>query len=332
MLCDLELPARPGRGAGALRRRRLPLACREPAAQRRCLDLRHSARPGVAPPAPGVAVVKLTSGSTGAPRGVVVSARALLADEAQLAASMGLTGDDRHLGVIPFSHSYGFSSLVLPALVRGATIVVPDGPAAGGVASPMSPLETARDLEATFFPTAPAWLSGWTRLRSPPGVPPTLRRIISAGAPLRPDVARRARALRGPRARLLRRQRVRRIAYDREGGAAERGTVGTPVEGVRIETDPESGRLRVRSAAVAEGYLPAAGSEIAAGTFLTSDLGGRDGEEIRLQGRADGLVIVKGRTSSRSRSRTCCASSPASTRSASSESTGRRVRGRSSAR
>ncbi|MGE4189814.1 MAG: class I adenylate-forming enzyme family protein [Thermoanaerobaculia bacterium] len=245
---------------------------------------------------PGVAVVKLTSGSTGTPRGVVVSARALLADEAQLAASMGLTGDDRHLGVIPFSHSYGFSSLVLPALVRGATIVVPDGPAAGGVASPMSPLETARDLEATFFPTAPAWLSGWTRLRSPPGVPPTLRRIISAGAPLRPDVARAVRERFGVRVHVFYgASECGGIAYDREGGAAERGTVGTPVEGVRIETDPESGRLRVRSAAVAEGYLPATGSEIGDGAFLTSDLGGHDGEEIRLLGRADGLVIVKGK-------------------------------------
>ncbi len=54
------------------------------------------------------------------------------------------------------------------------------------------------------------------------------------------------------------------------------GTVGTPVEGVTIELDAETGRLRVSSAAVAEGYLPQPAPELAGGSFLTGDLAAWD--------------------------------------------------------
>jgi long-chain acyl-CoA synthetase len=237
--------------------------------------------------------IKLTSGSTGLPRGVVVSSAALVADEAQLAASMGLTGEDRHVGVIPFSHSYGFSSVVLPALLRGALVVLPDDRAV------MAPLVAARDLEATFFPAVPAWLSCWARLASPPPLPPSVRLLTSAGAPLSPETARAVRERFGrPVQVFYGASECGGIAFDREGTAAEMGTVGTPVEGVTIELDAETGRLRVRSAAVAEGYLPQAVPELADGSFLTGDLAAWDEKrsgELRLLGRADDLVIVKGR-------------------------------------
>src|SRR5258708_3901360 len=75
---------------------------------------------------PGIAVVKLTSRSTGAPRGIATSAAALLADDAALARTMGLRPDDRLLAAIPMSHSYGLSSLVMPALVRGTPLGLPE--------------------------------------------------------------------------------------------------------------------------------------------------------------------------------------------------------------
>ena len=51
---------------------------------------------------------------------------------------MGLRDDDRILGAIPMSHSYGFSSVVLPALRRGSILVVPDEE------GPLAPLRAAR--------------------------------------------------------------------------------------------------------------------------------------------------------------------------------------------
>lgn len=240
-----------------------------------------------------IGAIKLTSGSTGLPRGVVVSSAALVADEAQLAAAMGLTGEDRHVGAIPFSHSYGFSSVVLPALLRGALVIVPDE------RSVMAPLAVARDCEATFFPAVPAWLSAWARLASPPPLPPSIRLLTSAGAPLAAETARAVRERFGhPVQVFYGASESGGIAFDRVGTAAENGTVGTLVDGVAIELDPESGRLRVASAAVAEGYLPEAAPELHGGSFLTGDLAAWDARrpgELRLLGRADDLVIVKGK-------------------------------------
>ena len=52
------------------------------------------------------------------------------------------------------------------------------------------------------------------------------------------------------------------ICYDREGGAAERGTVGEPVDGVRLSLKPleercrEEGIVTVESPGVGETNLP----------------------------------------------------------------------------
>jgi long-chain acyl-CoA synthetase len=240
--------------------------------------------------APETGAIKLSSGSTGAPRGIAVSSEALLADDAQLAATMGLAAEDRCLVAVPYSHSYGFSSLVLPALVRGSLQVLAEG------RGPFAALEAARALSATFFPTVPAFLNALVRLRAAPEWPVSIRLAISAGAPLAPETAAAFRERYGfPVHVFYGASECGGICYDRAGDAAERGTVGTAVDGVALEIDPESGRLRVRSAAVAEGYIPEPAPELAEGAFLTGDLARRRGQEIELAGRADDLVIVRGR-------------------------------------
>ena len=252
------------------------------------LDRRAPARALAADPAWGA--IKLTSGSTGEPRGIAVGAEALAADDAQLAAAMGLAAADRILALVPLSHSYGFASLLLPALVRGSLLVVAED------RSPLAPLAAARALEATVFPTVPAWLGAWVRLASAPAWPASLRLVISAGAPLPPETARAFRlrcAL--PVHVFYGASESGGITYDAEGGAAERGTVGTVVPGVEIALDPDAGRLEVRSPAVADTYLPEAAPELAGGRFRTADLARLEGGEVRLLGRADDLVIVRGK-------------------------------------
>jgi acyl-CoA synthetase (AMP-forming)/AMP-acid ligase II len=51
----------------------------------------------------------------------------------------------------------------------------------------------------------------------------------------------------------------------------------------------------VRSAAVGLGALPAADPDLSGGTFVAGDLAAWEGEELRLLGRADDLVIVRGK-------------------------------------
>lgn len=256
-----------------------------------------------------IAVVKLSSGSTGEARGIATTAEALIADCDALTATMGLAGSDRYLTAIPLSHSYGLASLALPALTLGRTLVFPAGD------SLIDPILAARESEARFFPTVPAYLDALARMAEPPAWPESLGLVITAGAPLSPQTSERFRATFGlPVHVFYGASECGGIAYDREGGAAERGTVGAPVEGVKIrfervdggprpgeeEEEREGARggcgvVTVESPAVAAGYLPAADPHLSAGRFRTSDLGTWAGGELALRGRIDDLVNVKGK-------------------------------------
>ena len=236
----------------------------------------------------GIAVVKLTSGSTGAPRGIATPAEALVADDAALTASMGIREEDRLLATIPMSHSYGLSSLTMPALMRGALLILPDE---GRV---FDPLAAAAQTGATVFPTVPAVLDALLRLSDPPTWPESLRLVLTAGAVLSPVTASRFRETFGlPVHVFYGASECGGICYDREGGAAERGTVGTPVEGVSV--DLEEGVVTVRSPAVADGYIPEGDGRLAHGRFVGGDMAEwRDGE-LALRGRVDDLVNIKGK-------------------------------------
>jgi len=244
---------------------------------------------------PDVGFVKLTSGSTGAPRGVAATEAALLADDSALARTMGLRADDRILGAIPMSHSYGFSSVALPVLRRGSIAVVPDEE------GPLAPLRAASAASATVFPSAPAYLQALLKLSQPPAWPSSVRLVISASAPLPPDVAAQFHARFGRRVHVFYgASECGGICYDREGTAAVRGTVGEPVEGVtvrleRLDGDAEEGLVTVESPAVAVGYLPAPDERLGDGRFVTSDLAVFEGSALRLRGRVDGLINVKGK-------------------------------------
>ena len=228
---------------------------------------------------PGIAALKLTSGSTGEPRGVEATAANLVADEAQIASTMGIGAADRILGAIPMSHSYGLSSVAVPVLTRGCPAVLPD-PGAG----PWAALEAAERWRATVFPTVPAFLQALVRLESPPPPPRSVRLVLTAGAPLDPATARRFRERFGlPVHVFYGSSETGGICYDRLGGAGERGTVGTPMDGVRVTLDPESGTVVVASAAVS------------GGVYRTRDAAERTADgEWRLLGRDD-VISVRGR-------------------------------------
>jgi len=255
-----------------------------------------SAVPGVAQPAElnGVGVVKLTSGSTGEPRGIATSEKALVCDADALNRTMGITPDDRLLSGIPLSHSYGLSTLAVTALTQGTTLVLPDGLAS------FEPFLAAKELGATVFPTVPAFLHALLHLSDPPAQPARLRLVISAGAPLTPTTAVEFRRSFGlPVHVFYGASECGGICYDREGSAGERGTVGTPVDGVRVTLDASQGALAgavvIASPAVAEGYHPAADSSLGDGCFRSKDQAEwRDGE-LALLGRREDWINVGGK-------------------------------------
>ena len=116
----------------------------------------------------GTAVIKLSSGSTGVPRGIAQSAFALRQDTQQLHATMSITRADRALAIVPMSFSYGLASLAVPALCEGLTLIVPDDE------GPLAPLAAAHACGATILPAVPVFLQGLLKL-SGHHLPTTLR-------------------------------------------------------------------------------------------------------------------------------------------------------------
>ena len=229
------------------------------------------------------AAVKATSGSTGVPRGIGVTAAALIADAEQLEATMGIGAGDRVLAAVPMSFSYGVGNLLVPALYRGRVLVLPDP------RHPLGLLRALRAGEPTVLPAVPALLRALAQHGCPLG--PSLRLVLSAGAPLAPAVAV---ALRERWGRAVHAfygaTEAGGICFDRTGTAAERGTVGEPVTGVDVTVDGD-GRVHVRSAAVGEGLD---GEPPRGGTFCPPDLGAWQGRELALLGRAGDAFDVGG--------------------------------------
>ena len=253
----------------------------------------------VAMPA-GVALLKVTSGSTGEPRAVVLAADALLAGVAQIVTTMQLEPADRNLVTIPLAHSYAFDNVVLTLLRDGMAAVLARD------LTPRRLLSVAREASATVLPTVPFLIDVLARAK-PSGALPALRRVISAGAPLPATARERFAAAFGIRPRTFYgATECGGIAFDREGdGELPDGCVGAALDGVHLaleDADEDGvGRVRVSSASVAAGYLPeplaGAGDDVLGrGRFRTADLGRLDGRgRLHLGGRVHDVVNVGGR-------------------------------------
>jgi long-chain acyl-CoA synthetase len=246
--------------------------------------------------APDIATVRLTSGSTGVPQGIMHSSEALIADDSNLSAVMGLKPEERILAAIPMSHAYGFISVFLPCVLRGSVVVVPER------GDPYAAPRAAVAGDVTFLPTVPAYLKAVLSAAEPPPLPAGLRLVISAGAPLAPEVAVRFRETYGrPVHVFYGASEVGGIAYDKDGTAGERGTLGTPVDGVEVTLEPvdgveqHEGLVAVRSEAVARGYFPQPSPSLSNGRFRSTDVAVIQHGEIVLRGRLDEFINVRGK-------------------------------------
>ncbi len=228
--------------------------------------------------APGICLWKLTSGTTGQPKILPCSSDHMLADGRQVCATMDIRPDDVNLGAIPFGHSYGLGNLVLPLIAQGTPVV------SSNEMLPSALAEKIARFRVTVFPTVPVVLRGLAESETDPAALATLRRVISAGAVLRPEVASAFEKRFGRRAHnFYGSSETGGICFDRSGDATLSGrAVGTPLEGVEVRLDDATGRVVVRSAAV----VGAAGSE-----HILPDLGAwNEHGELRLIGRAAAAV------------------------------------------
>jgi len=233
--------------------------------------------------------LKLTSGTSGAPRAIRFRAAQLLADCEGVCDTMGIGADDLNFGVIPWSHSYGFSNLLTPLLCRGVSVVASDE------RLPRALLDGLGRTGATVFPGLPVLFQKLAELDGDPL--PKLRLCISAGAPLSAATAEKFRGRFGVKIHgFYGSSECGGIAYDTSDATAPEGCVGDPVRGVRIVHDAATGRVEVHGPAVGEGYFPEPDPEVlGGGRFVPGDLVERTAQGYVLAGRVSDFINVAGR-------------------------------------
>jgi long-chain acyl-CoA synthetase len=241
----------------------------------------------------GIEFFKLTSGTTAAPRAIAFLSRHLVADCDNVCTTMGITAEDRNFGVIPFSHSYGFSNLVTPLICRGVPLI------ASQERMPRAILNDLLHSRATVFPGMPVFFQAFAAMPDVPGLG-NLRLCISAGAPLPAAMAERFSAKFGKKIHTFYgSSECGGISYDRSGEVLyEDGYVGMPMEGVSIERldEGESSRIRILSRAVGNGYYPVPDVEqLSNGIFIPPDLIRETQRGMYVVGRASDIINVAGR-------------------------------------
>jgi acyl-CoA synthetase (AMP-forming)/AMP-acid ligase II len=235
----------------------------------------------------GAAHLKTTSATTGTPRLVVFTADQLMADAANIIATMGLRADWPNLGVISLAHSYGFSNLVLPLLLHGVPLILV------GTAFPEAIRQSAARFSAVTIPAVPALWQSW---HDAGAIPDNVKVAISAGAPLSLKLEREVFATQGLKIHnFYGSTECGGIGYDASPAPRQDAAcVGAAMAGVNI-TVGEYGCLEVRGAAVGLTYWPEPGSRLEAGVFRTSDVGEVLAGQLYLRGRASDQINVAGR-------------------------------------
>jgi acyl-CoA synthetase (AMP-forming)/AMP-acid ligase II len=238
-------------------------------------------------------LLKLTSGTTAAPRAIRFRSHQLRADCNQICDTMDISGDDLNFGVIPVSHSYGFSNLLTPLIARGVPMVVSRD------RTPRAVLADLARTGATVFPSTPAFYQAFCDIGDVPPLP-KLRLCISAGAPLSSAVAKKFfEKFKQPIHSFYGASECGGICYDRHGTTFEDGLVGQPMHGVEVELiDPteSASQIRVRSAAVSDGYFPKPNDQkLGNGVFVPDDLLERRDSALKIVGRISDVINVAGK-------------------------------------
>ena len=254
------------------------------------------------------AVLLFTSGTSGDPKGVVLSHRNILGNVAQFSVLLDAKKEDGILASLPFFHSFGCTVTLWYASIEGVRVVT----------SP-SPLEAAKNAalieryRLTVLVAAPTFLRGYLRKAEPQQLQ-TLRLIITGAEKLPLDLAESFEQKFGkhvyegygltetaPVVSVNLPEPKPRKSGDLVQPSSRLGSVGKMAPGIAAEIrDPETdrklslhetGMLWLRGPNIFEGYLhdPERTAEVLQdGWFRTGDVGRFD---------EDGFLYIEGRLS-----------------------------------
>ncbi|HET9417121.1 MAG TPA: AMP-binding protein, partial [Candidatus Limnocylindria bacterium] len=246
---------------------------------------------------PDLALLLSTSGSTGSPKLVRLSAANLVANASAIASYLGLGVDDRAITSLPMTYCYGLS-VINSHLHRGASVVLTDR----SVVEPAF-WDMLRGSRATSFAGVPYTFDLLDRIGFEEMELPQLRQVTQAGGRLDPERVRSYAELGARRGWELvvmygQTEATARMAYLPPSLAATRPeSIGVPIPGghLRLEPDagapPGAGELVYRGPNVMLGYADG-----------PADLArGREINELRTGDYArrgpDGLYEIVGRRS-----------------------------------
>ncbi len=264
------------------------------------------AQPGPAGPVGAgedLAVLLYTSGTTGTPKGAMLTHRALLADLRHVGAIEPpvVASDDVVLLVLPLFHVFGLNSGLGMVAAAGATGVLVER------FDPSQTLEVIMRRGVSVVLGAPPVFVAWSMLDGVSDAFAGLRLAVSGAAPLAPDVVRRLLDLTG------------RYIFEGYGlteaaptvtstlmsEVPKPGSVGRPVPGVQVrlldasgavvEAD-DPGEISIRGDNLFSGYWPdGRDGPDEQGWWRTADLAiERDGGDLQLVDRRPELILVSG--------------------------------------
>jgi long-chain acyl-CoA synthetase len=258
-----------------------------------------------------LAGILYTAGTTGVPKGVMLTHRNLVTNCAAAAPHMGLRRDDVMLCILPMFHAFAWTGNVLVPMWGGVKVAV---------APSVTPAKVWLKLMArhgvTIFTAIPQLYAvlakeaaGFKRIFLRWWYFRRVRMAVSGAAPLNPEVARRFEAgLHIPILEGYGLTETSPIATINPPGALRPGTVGLPIGGVRLKiVDPEGrslpagqdGEVCIQGDCVMRGYYnqpqATAAAVDAEGWLKTGDLGCLDQDGyLCIKDRLKDMIIVKG--------------------------------------
>ncbi len=237
------------------------------------------------------AVVLYTAGTTGHPKGAMLSHGNLLAGIHGCRDALLVTPDDRVLAVLPLFHSFGQTVAMHVPLLSGACLIL------HSKFEPAAIIDSLERDRVSIFPGVPRMFEQLLELKPPKEKLSTLKFCVTSGAPL-PEEVREKMTSRYDRPILAGyglSECSPFVAVQQPQRETRRGSVGLPLPGLEVRIHDNDGRslavgemgdIAVRGEVTMRGYLnrsEATKDVLGDGWLMTGDIGYID---------ADGFLFI----------------------------------------
>jgi long-chain acyl-CoA synthetase len=246
-------------------------------------------------PSEATALYLFSSGSTGRPKVVPHTHGTLMTEGKAAGADVGLTSDDVVLNSLPGHHGFGFMTVHLEAVARGATTAYWSDPAPFMLARSRYLAAIAAE-RATVVPGVPYAFDALIGLSDEPDLS-SVRKVYIGGVSLRRPLYERFHQRFGKRmGQIYGSTEFGQIAHNDGSDPETVEAVGRVTPGTSVEL--VDGEILVRSTQLTPGYLnadPASNAVFADGGFRSGDLGRIDEHgNLYVTGRSKLILEVAG--------------------------------------